>query len=268
MLAAVVPARNEESQIGLVLSQLVQLPFDWVIPVVNGCTDRTMDVCRLMLSPIITPVYFREPLGVDVPRAVGAHLALMLGAGGVVFVDGDMTGSIRGALADLVTALRSGVDCALTNCYPYIHTRHPLAKEVLRYREILNRKLCLFQDLGLATPSHGPHGVSRRLLTTIPVEDLAVPPVELARAAAHGLNVKVSAAIPHQELKSKERSLLHTTLMAQTIIGDCIEGISLANGISRHRRENGISYDGFHSARRFDLLRAFAASLGSPGPLP
>lgn len=108
MLAAVVPAKNEEKRIAQVLRSLRSLGPDIILPVVNGCTDGTLDEIQALGWPEIKVVYFRESLGIDVPRAVGAKTARDLGAECVLFVDGDMVGDLAPALQDLVEAVGSG----------------------------------------------------------------------------------------------------------------------------------------------------------------
>jgi hypothetical protein len=257
MFAAVIPAQNEESQVGSVIRNLLQLPLDVLIPVVNGCYDQTLQVCLSVPSSKIYTVYFPEPLGIDVPRAIGAHYAKELNVKGVLFIDGDMTGNFIRSLEQLILSLELGIDCALTNCYPYIYNRNMLAKKVLRYRELVNRKMNLFEQLGLASLSHGPHAVSQKLLQTIPVESLAIPPVELAVAKENNLSIEVATAIPHHHLGSPVKSLYHATMIAYTIIGDCIEALAILDNSPRSRYEGNICYDGYHSRRRFDLLHQF-----------
>ncbi|ATW26487.1 glycosyltransferase family 2 protein [Candidatus Formimonas warabiya] len=257
MFAAVIPAQNEGIRVKQVIKNLFRLPLDFIIPVVNGCRDNTLQACLSLCSAQVYILNFEESLGIDVPRAVGAYYAKKLGAQGVLFVDGDMNGNLSHPLNLLIRSVKAGTDCALTNCYPYINSRHPLTKRVLRYREILNRKLEMFHQLGLASPSHGPHAVSRKLLDTLPIEALAVPPVEIALAKLNKLQIEVSAAVSHQHLGSREKSLDHTKMVAHTIIGDCLEAIAVLNGTNRHRTEAGITYEGYHSLRRFDLLEKF-----------
>ncbi|MDD2497166.1 MAG: glycosyltransferase family A protein [Desulfitobacteriaceae bacterium] len=257
MLAAVIPACNEEAGVAHVINGLLKLPFDLIIPVVNGSEDETLQACFAVPSSRIHVLLFKDPLGVDIPRAVGAYFAYKAGATGVIFVDGDMTGDLHQPLKQIILALNSGVDCALINCYPFIYRRHSLAKKVLGYREILNRKMGIFHKLGLATPSHGPHGISKKLLEELTIEELAIPPAELALAGKKGLHIEVVAAIGHQQLGSPDRSPYHTSMMAQTIIGDCIDALCVLSGTARHRSDKGISYWGYHPQRRFDILKDF-----------
>lgn len=257
MFAAVIPAQNENIRVKQVIQNLLKLPLDIIIPVINGCQDDTLELCLSIKSPKIYILHSIPSLGIDVPRAVGAHFAYLLGARGVLFIDGDMNGNLTYPLAMLINSVESGIDCALTNCYPYIHSRHPLTKKILRYRETLNRKIGLFHELGLASPSHGPHGVSRKLLESVPISALAVPPLEIVYARLTGLKINVAAAIPHHQLGSREKHLLHTKMVAHTIIGDCLEALAVLKGTSRERREAGVVYEGYHPLRRFNLLEDF-----------
>ena len=169
--AVVIPAYNEETGIISVLDNLAMLNTALkIIPVLNGCTDNTRQ--NILTHPFVTssPIHlammeYPLPLGIDVPRRWGAHCAYAMDADAVLFVDGDMTGCYADCLHQLVEAvLHHKCDLALVNCYPYIGYRSEIAKVVLYYREKLNRTLRLFSTIGLATPSHGPHCVSRRLI--------------------------------------------------------------------------------------------------------
>ncbi len=263
---AVVPAQNEAGRIGIVLTNLLRLSFHTVVPVINGCTDATLQEVLAIRDPRLKPIYFAESLGIDVPRAVGASYALCKGARGVVFVDGDMTGDFRSHLSCILDALEQGIDLALVNCYPYITNRQKLAGLVLHFRGRLNRELGLFQDLGLASPTHGPHGVSRRLMETVGMQALAVPPMELARAKKNNLSVKVVTSIPHSLLSSPIRQRGHARKVAHTIIGDCLQALAFARDTEPSRTFGKHYFDGYNSSRRFDRLSAWhrrcAALLG------
>lgn len=256
MQCAVVPAQNEENRIGIVLTHLLKTPLDLIIPVINGCSDRTLAEVQDFTSPRIKPLYFTTSLGIDVPRAVGAKFAYSQGAETVLFVDGDMVGDLTNHFCSLLKSVSSqGVDMALTNCYPRkIHFKSTLAKEVLHYRKMLNCYLGLYSQIKLASPSHGPHAVSRRLLNLLPFSEIAIPPSTLAIAKKGNLKIKVSAEIAHHKLRSTLKDNLHSQDVARTIIGDCIEAWQFYLNLSRDRTYQGETFLGYHKLRRFDLL--------------
>lgn len=256
MLVAVVPAQNEVKSVGRVIDVLLTSGAALVIPVVNGSTDGTAEVVQARTGSRVAPVFFDAPLGVDIPRAVGALCARMAGATSVVFVDGDMAGDIGPALASLVRAVEQGADLALTDCYPNGYPRHPLTTRLLRVRALLNRAIG-HAELGAASPSHGPHAVSARFLARIPAAELGIPPVALALAAREKLRVVVGAAIPHPLLGSAARGEEHTYQMAETIIGDCLEAYCVFRQQKRSRTWRGHTYTGYHRTRRWDLLSSF-----------
>lgn len=257
MLAAVVPAKNEAPFIARVLQNLLAVPVDLIIPVVNGSNDRTPEIVRRFASPRVQPLFFSAPLGIDVPRAVGAARALAAGATAVLFVDGDMAGNILGALRELArTVEKGGADLALTNCYPPAELAFAsgLVRLLLEVRLALNRELGLAGLIGTASPSHGPHAVSRRFLERVPLAELAVPPVALALAARQGLKIRVGACLAHRELGSPFRHAAHARLVAETIIGDCLEALCVARGLPRRRELSGVSYPGYHPQRNLSVL--------------
>lgn len=259
MLAAVVPVKNEEKRIQRTLETLLALSIPVIIPVINGSSDLSAKIIRELKSPRIFPLLYQETLGIDVPRAVGARKAKKKGATAVLFLDGDMNGKIGDNLKELIGKVEEGADMALTNCYPAEKTEDlsPLAAKLLHYRRCLNREIGLEQALGSASPSHGPHAVSGRFLSQVPLVELAVPPVSLALAAKAGLSVCVGTTIPHKALGSPAKDAFHSEKVAATIIGDCQEAICVYRGKPRRRSSGTINYDGYHSQRRLDLLHKY-----------
>jgi len=259
MYCAVIPVHDEEASIGRVLQQVLAIPVDLALPVVNGCRDRSGEIVSgYAADPRVYPLEFTEPLGLDVPRAVGAARARELGAEAVLFVDGDMRGDVEQALRDLLGAVTSGgLDLALTDCYPpgAPGPSSPLANTLLEVRRLLNEALGL-ATLGGASPCHGPHAVGRRFLETVPLESLAVPPVALVLAARAGLRIGVAAALPHAALGSSDRGEEHALRLAETIIGDHLEAFGILKGEkNRSRTLRGLTFNGYNPERRRDLLR-------------
>lgn len=263
MYDVVIPAHNEEKSILAVLATVLKLPIKRIILVLNGCTDRTLDLTRSILDHRIHTIYFAEPLGIDVPRAIGALYARSLNTHGVLFVDGDISGNVYDGLTDLLAALDEGTDVALTNCYPYITNRAKLAKLVLRFRGNLNKELGYFQLLGNATPTHGPHALSAKALELLLPEAIAIPPLTLVLAKRFDLKVKVATSIRHQDLKSPRKHRRHARLIAETIIGDCVMGLTLARDEEVTRSLGKHKMLGYHPDRRFDILQLWAESLST-----
>ncbi|MDQ7092776.1 glycosyltransferase [Desulfosporosinus sp. PR] len=261
MFAAVIPAKNEEKSILAVLTTVLRLPVDYIILVLNGCTDRTLELTRSIHDARIHILFFSDSLGIDIPRAIGALYAHHLGVDGALFVDGDMSGDIYQNLQALISTVNSGVDVALTNCYPYITNRQKLANLVLKFRAKLNRELDLFKSLGLSTPTHGPHALSRRALQTLPSEAIAIPPLTLYWAKKNDLLIKVATSIPHEGLRSPRKHRSHARLIAETIIGDCLMGITLSQNQSAARSLGKHQLSGYHPERRFDLLQTWQQAL-------
>ncbi|SMB86840.1 Glycosyl transferase family 2 [Desulfonispora thiosulfatigenes DSM 11270] len=265
MVAIVIPAKNEENRIAKVLDTCSFLAADIIIVVINGCIDQTKN--KILGHPLlhkIKLIRYSTPLGIDIPRAIGAAYAYKIGSNVIMFLDGDMIGNIANNLNKLIYAVQNdGIDMALTNCYPYINYRHPLASTVSKYREKLNKEIGLFPNLGISTPSHGPHAISRKLLQLIPFYSLAIPPLSLAIAAQKGLYIKVVTSIDHKLLLSSERNQKHSDLIAQTIIGDCLQAINYIdnNPYSNNSRD---LYLGYHPTRRFDLLEKYLHHLNLP----
>ena len=263
MFAVIIPAKNEEKSILATLTTILRLPVSYIILVLNGCTDQTFQLACSIPDTRIHILYFSDPLGIDIPRAIGALYARHIGATGALFVDGDMSGDIYQNLLTLITSVESGVDIALTNCYPYIPHRYKLAKFVLKFRSQLNRELDLFKSLGLATPTHGPHAVSQRALQVLPAEAIAIPPLTLYWAKKSDLIIKVATSIPHESLRSPRKHRRHARLIAETIMGDCSMGLALSRDEPPTRALGKHKLMGYHLERRFDLLNDWEQSLKS-----
>lgn len=266
MYDVVIPAYNEEKSILAVLTTVLGLPLRYIILVLNGCTDRTLELTRSIPDSRIHTIYFSEPLGIDIPRAVGALYARKMHSEGVLFVDGDISGNIIENLENLLNALDEGVDVSLTNCYPYITHRVNLAHLVSKFRANLNKEIGLFQALGLATPTHGPHALSAKALASIPPEGIAIPPLTLVWASKLGLKTQVATSIPHQNLKSPRKHRKHARLIAETIIGDCIMGFALAHDEPLTRSLGKHQMLGYHPERRFDILNLWNEALATSHP--
>ena len=185
MPITVVPILNEEYTIALVLDQLQRLPLREIVLILNGCQDHSAQIIQHHQTKKRKKVIlFAHPLGIDIPRAVGVKYALTQNAKAVLFVDGDLTASIESVLYKLlIDVCYRNIDLALTNCYPYPDYRSPLAQEILYYRKSLNHSLGIFHQIGLASPSHGPHCVSQNLMKRIPLQAFAIPPLEMAFCA-------------------------------------------------------------------------------------
>ncbi len=255
MNMVVVPAKNEEGRIAIVLKMLNKVSVEKIIVVVNGSNDNTMREIKALKMPQAEILFFRRELGIDVPRAVGAYHAFKKGAQTVVFVDGDMVGNITCHINDLIYAVKGGIDLALTNCYPAITYSNELTEQILLFRTLLNVNLGVYNIIKVASPSHGPHAVSRKLLNQIDFRYFAVPPLVLAFAVKKRLAVNVSATITQDELGSTIRDHVHAKKIADTIIGDTLEALNYFFDRPRSRRYLYREFQGYNAYRRFDILQ-------------
>lgn len=258
MISVVVPAKNEAGRIRTVLQNLSTLPLDHIILVANGSTDSTFPEALQSRIPKLQMLYFHECLGIDIPRAIGAKVALSLGSDVVVFVDGDMVGTFNENVMELVDGiLLKHLDMALTNCYPVPPRHIERHNPTFLWRLNLNKELGLEKKINLATPAHGPHAISKRLMESISLRELAIPPVPLALARLQKLKIDVATTIPHYQLGSSIKNQIHTNKIIDTIVGDCLEAINLFHSRPRSREWQNKNYVGYHGDRRFDLLDGF-----------
>ncbi len=262
MLIAIIPARNEEGRISKILNTLHQIDeIEEILVVLNGSIDGTLKDILRFSDHKIKVLYFREPLGIDVPRAVGAACGKNRGGSGFLFIDGDLVGDIGTSLRNLLkNAAKLDLDMALTDCYPTLPTKNQLAREMLAFRQLLNQEMGIYDDIYVASPSHGPHFLSRRLLDYVPVEELAIPPVAMAVALKKSLAIGIAAKIPHSSLGSSIKNMYHSRMVSETVIGDTIEALEVFQNKKRTRIFKGKTYLGYHRERRFDLLQEFLKS--------
>ncbi|MGI6486357.1 MAG: glycosyltransferase family 2 protein [Thermoanaerobacterales bacterium] len=250
----VVPAKDEEGRIHKVLKTLQKSFVQKIIVVVNGSSDNTMREIKALKMPQTEILFFRQGLGIDVPRAVGAFHAFKTGAKTVAFVDGDMIGNIASHVNDLIYSVKKGTDLALTNCYPVITYSNALTEQILLFRALLNVNLGIYNVIGVASPSHGPHAVSRKLLELIDFKYFGVPPLVLSFAVKNKLTVKVSTTIPQSQLGSTLRDHIHASKICDTIIGDTLEALNYFFDKPKSRRYLYREFQGYNPERRFDIL--------------
>ncbi len=272
-IAAIIPARDEEDSILAAVGNARAAGARTIHVIVNGSTDRTAAIALAARSGVHVHE-FREALGLDVPRAVGAALCLACGgfmglpAGAVLFLDGDMSGPVGDALKRLIEPVLDGrLDLSLTRCSTGVE-RGPNAARVAGAALALNSRLGLSDSIGISSPSHGPSACSIRLLRSVEPRDFATPPVLLARAVPGGLRAGVGVSLRHDALGSPYRGEEYARLVADTIIGDCAEAIAVFKGDPRTREFEGREYSGLNPNRRFDVLdsvvRSILAQAGTP----
>lgn len=258
MISVVVPARNEAGRITTVLRNLSLLPVDYIILVINGSRDTTLREVLDLCNPKLQLLYFDVALGIDVPRAAGAKVAHSIGSDTTLFVDGDMVGTFNENLVELINSISlRHLDLALTNCYPTEPRHIERYNPTFHWRQTLNKELGLFKKIGLSTPAHGPHAVSRRFLETVPLRELAIPPVAMALARKKKLKIDVATTLPHYRLGSSIKNQLHASKIINTIVGDCLEAIAAYQESERNRQWQGKSYIGYHADRRIDFIDQF-----------
>lgn len=262
LIAAVVPVKNEARRVGLLLERLQQIEeIGRIYVILNGSDSQTVSEVYAATSrdfELFRIVTFPEPLGIDVPRAVGAFLAHRDNSDYVLFVDGDLVGDISGTLKTMIkNTVENRLDLALMDCYPGRGVKCHPGETMLLQRLSLNKKLGLAEKLGLASPSHGPHLVSARLLGAVPWEDFAVPPKLLVHAVLNNMNIGIAGITPHFMLGSSIKSQTHSQMVTETIIGDCLEAQALIEKKTPVREANGKIFLGYHTQRRFDLLKQF-----------
>ncbi|MGI6621427.1 MAG: glycosyltransferase family 2 protein [Bacillota bacterium] len=266
-LWSVIPAQNEERTIAHVIGECLAAGSSRVLVVCNGSSDRTAGIAQSYPDTRVTAFWEPEPLGMDVPRAIGAIIAHRHGADGILFCDGDLSGKLAAHLSSLLATIARGFDLSLTDCYPRGLPYGGMAGRVIEARLDLNSSMGR-HDLGAAVMSHGPSCISRRFMDSVPYQALAIPPLAQALAVKQGLKVSIGGVLAHQLLGSRERRGSHPEKIADLIIGDCVLAKWVFNGGLPARCEGRRAYIGFDNTRRWDLLKYHADRITAQTELP
>lgn len=216
-LSVIIPVRNERATIQAVIRECFMLdPAAEVVVVSNGTTDGSDELARQTGASVLA---YREPLGHDVGRAVGAQRA----TGDILlFLDGDMV--IPAArLRPFVDMVRHGADIVLNDYSGPVDTRAP--HDVVVAKHVLNM-VCHRPDLRGLSLSAVPHAMSRTALAAIGSEHLAVPPLAYAMALERGLQVMAAPTVQVGKLNPLRSHRRNGDPIGRMMLGDHLEAIA------------------------------------------
>lgn len=264
-VCAVVPVRNEAASIANVLRQLHRAGVKTCVIVVNGSTDETPHVAKQSASLLFDAFHIVnvfEALGPDVPKAVGTYVALRAfpRVEWFLYVDGDWKGSFGPMLNEYVSeCIQSGghvnwVHAPKPNGFDGLYGYTPKPGEEL-WESVLSKR---FPDLQNAAPSRSPLLIRRQAFEHISPYWLHHPGRWFAFCALEGraiLPLYVSSSWDTRLVGNPPRSREHAVKMAETMLGDAVEGCFLLCGKKPIRRYDGRILDGYHSLRRTDILQ-------------
>ncbi|MBP1907763.1 hypothetical protein J2Z32_004444 [Paenibacillus turicensis] len=217
--SAILCASNEEHTLPLVIAQLKRLPLDEIIVILNGCLDDSYNMIEQDERIII--VHYKERLGHDVGRSIGAKLA----TGNILlFLDGDLTIKAE-QLALFMIAVNNGIDVALNDLSPFL-PKFVFQDHVTRIKSFLNITLGR-GDLGASSLTAVPHAISRKALSEIGVTSLMVPPKAQALAMMKNLSVANVASVDVVKgNRMRVGNIGHGNAVARLIIGDHVEALN------------------------------------------
>lgn len=163
-VSMVIPAYNEEKNIGKFLSELlVHFPSDEVIVVCNGCTDRTPEIVKNFKRKNIRLLVFREKIGKGAAIVEGFKCAR---ASYVGFVDADGTFSYK-EIKKILKRLKYA-DCVIASKWKgqkFSSVDWPIARKVAS--RIWNFLVNFFLRLNLEDTQAGLKFVRRKVLDSI-----------------------------------------------------------------------------------------------------
>jgi glycosyltransferase involved in cell wall biosynthesis len=179
-LSVIIPAQNEEMTIEKVIREARKIEPMEIIVVVNGSNDNTTTIASNLGATVIK---YKEPLGHNVGRAIGA-----LAATGdiILFMDADFAIPARD-LHPFTQAVADGVDMALNDLDQYLPICFPF-HNVAAFKYALNL-ICHRKDLGIGSLLTVPHAISRSCLESIGFETLVCPSLAQVKAVLQGYKV-------------------------------------------------------------------------------
>ncbi|WP_223069481.1 glycosyltransferase family 2 protein [Paenibacillus caui] len=218
VVSVIVPVMNERRTLARVIREAARVhPRTEIIVVANGCTDGSAQLAR-ELGAIV--VEYHDPLGHDVPRAIGAKWA----KGDVLlFTDGDMVVPARD-FRPFVAEILSGCDLALNGYSGPVQVRevHPVVSAKHTLNTLLSRP-----DLKGASLTAVPHALSRRAAAQIGFDVLGKPPLALSAAALEGLDIRVVHFVDVGRMNRRRSRSKRGDLLTSLVAGDHIEAVEL-----------------------------------------
>ncbi|WP_256759864.1 glycosyltransferase family A protein [Cohnella sp. WQ 127256] len=215
-VSVIIPVMNERRTLGRVIREAFRVhPQVEVIVVVNGSTDGSLNIARKSGAKVL--VYDR-PLGHDVGRSIGAREA----KGNVMlFIDADMVISAT-KLKAFVHAIAQGTDIALNDYSGPVNKR--IVHGVVLAKHTLNTLLGR-PDLKGSSMTAIPHAISRKALSVVGSQALAVPPMAHTMAIREGLKVERVIPINVGLLNPVRTKRERKNSLEPLIVGDHLEAI-------------------------------------------
>jgi hypothetical protein len=229
-VGCVIAARNEGETLRLQLDELARLPFHEIIVVLNGNTDDSYQIVESHWANAQI-VSYKEPLGHDVGRAVGARAS---SADIMLFLDGDMCIPAEHLLPFVYEAER-GADVVL-NPLSKLVPDFKQCDSVSRAKDFLNR--CLGRpDLQIDSLTAVPHALSRKAIKLLGAKALIVPPMAQMLAIRSGLTIaRASIAVDvFQRNRVRKHNQTPVNRMEQLILGDHLEALGEAMKVAGPR---------------------------------
>ncbi|WP_185971015.1 glycosyltransferase [Alkalicoccobacillus porphyridii] len=184
-LHVIIPAMNEADTISGVLDEVNRLDPDKVIVVVNGSTDQTARIARNKGASVI---YYSEPLGNDLGRAIGA---MDSDADIYLFTDADIVIKAEDLLP-FVHDIENGTDVSINSVDNVTKVKGADMISFARYYlNFIQQKPELRAENILTIP----HAFSKKGLDIIHKATLTNPMLANAVAADKGLNISVPHSI-------------------------------------------------------------------------
>ncbi|RBP88740.1 glycosyl transferase family 2 [Cytobacillus firmus] len=179
-VSVIIPIKNEEEKLEMILNEVKKLNPLEIITVINGSIDKSEEIAQAMECKVIV---YEDALGHDIGRAIGAFYA----KGDILlFLDGDILISNKN-LYPFIDAIEQGHDIALNNLELIMNTKErPHSVSVVK--KALN-ELFGYDELTINSMVAVPHAISRHALQEVNWRSLANPPLAQAIAMSKKLSI-------------------------------------------------------------------------------
>lgn len=218
VVSVIIPVMNEQRTLAGVIREAAGVHAKTeIIVVANGCTDGSARIARKLGAIVLE---YEEPLGHDIPRAVGARHA----KGSVLlFIDGDMIVPAKD-LRPFAAAVLSGTDVALNDYDGPVQGQevHPVVSAKHALNSFLGRP-----DLKGASLTAVPHALSRHAVEKLGFEALEKPPLAQTAAVLGELRIRVVHSVNVGRLNRSRPRLKQGDVLTSLVLGDHLEAAEL-----------------------------------------
>jgi glycosyltransferase involved in cell wall biosynthesis len=239
-LSVIIPVMNEVEKIVSIVNEVIRLNPDYIVVVINGSDNKTVQKILNIPCDKLRICVFKEALGHDVGRGVGAFL---FDADIYLFIDGDIFIKAE-ELLPFIEKIDNGFDVALNSIDSFCKSKNPPVTVLDRaFLNILQGK----KDLGTGSMLSIPHALSKKAINVLGCHSLVNPMLANVLSIANSLKITIANEIDVVNTNSW-RSDHYPKIQEQVpkiyqrIHGDAVEAIYKLLKFQNYPTENEILF--------------------------